>query len=106
LFVEKILAEMGSKIVRHFFAKVVGTSHPNSDGSSRQEALRHLWQGEPVLFRHDVNNAFSKHAMAVHRRSGEQLGYLDDRLGRETLNRMDAGEAWIGLITEITGGHP
>jgi hypothetical protein len=61
---------------------------------------------EGLTFKWEENNPVSRTAIAVHRvDTGEQLGYLEARLGRETFNRLRKGEIWIGFIVSMGAPH-
>jgi hypothetical protein len=59
-----------------------------------------------LVFKWEENNPVSRTAIAVHRvDTGEQLGYLESRLGRETFNRLRKGEIWTGFIVGMGAPH-
>src|SRR5688572_24033010 len=63
--------------VRHFHAPVVGVPYPNSDGTSRRDAVAGLRKWERVRLRHCPDNPVDSNAVAVLRDADErQLGYL------------------------------
>jgi hypothetical protein len=88
-------------IERYIFAHVAGVTHSNLDGSSRQAVLAHCKPLQLLMLRWDSENPVSRTAIAVHLETGEQLGYLDSRLGQETLHRIRKGENWAGFIVSI-----
>jgi len=89
------------RVERYIFAHVTGVTFPNLDGSSRQVALCHCNPMQLIILKWERENPVSKTAMAVFIEDGEQLGYLDARLGRETFNRIKKGEAWTGFIASV-----
>ena len=56
--------------------KVVGDSHVNDDGTSRQEIIARCKAGDPLRLKSEPSNRFDPHAVAVLTRNGEQIGYL------------------------------
>lgn len=88
-------------IERYIFTHVAGVTHENINGTSRQIALLHCKPMQLLTLKWEQENPVSKTAMAVSIESGEQLGYLDSRLGRETFNRIKKGEVWTGFIASV-----
>lgn len=95
-------------IDKWFWSKVAGVSHDNLNGMSRQQILRRCEPRELLTLAPEPRNPVDPHAIAVLRKNGEQIGYLNSRLGRETYNRMQKGEHWGAMLTVITGRerHP
>ena len=50
---------MAKAKVKHFFTKVVGVTHRNSDGSSRQTIIGQCAPGEQLQLHHDEKNGSS-----------------------------------------------
>jgi len=93
-------------VERYIFTHIAGVSFPNLDGSSRQAALARSKRMQGLAFQWEKDNPVSRTAMAVHRiDTGEQLGYLEARLGRETFNRLRKGEIWTGFIVSMGAPH-
>jgi hypothetical protein len=93
-------------VERYIFTHIAGVSFPNPDGSSRQAALARCKRMQGLAFKWEDNNPVSRTAIAVHRvDTGEQLGYLESRLGRETFNRLRQGEIWTGFIVSMGVPH-
>jgi hypothetical protein len=93
-------------VERYIFTHIAGVSFPNLDGSSRQAALSRCKRMQGLAFQWEENNPVSRTAIAVHRvDTGEQLGYLESRLGRETFNGLGKGEIWIGFIVSMGAPH-
>lgn len=89
-------------IERYIFTHIAGVTHDNIDGTSRQIALLHCKPMHLLVLKWEQDNPVSKTAIAVYySETGEQLGYLDARLGRETFNRIRKGEIWSGVIASI-----
>ncbi len=61
---------------RTFRTKIAGITHDNSDGTSREEILRKCFVGEHLLLQRDYGNAFDEYAIAVLRKTGEQIGFV------------------------------
>lgn len=95
-------------IERYIFTHVAGVTHENINGTSRQIALLHCKPMQLLVLKWEQDNPVSKTAVAIyHAETGEQLGYLESRLGRETLGRIRKGEIWSGFIasTGIPSGR-
>jgi hypothetical protein len=58
-----------------FCASVVGESHKNYDGESRQSIIKKLKEGDIVQLAHEKNNKYDDYAVAVISDHG-QIGYL------------------------------
>jgi len=65
---------MSARPVRHFHTKVVGVSHENDDGSSRQAIIRKCKPLEKLDLDHDEGNPHDPNAVRVCRENGGQLG--------------------------------
>jgi hypothetical protein len=90
------------RIERYIFTHIAGVTHDNIDGSSRQIALLHCKPMQLLVLKWEQDNPVSKTAIAVyHSETGDQLGYLESRLGRETFNRTRKGEIWSGFIASL-----
>jgi hypothetical protein len=86
---------------RHIFAHIAGVTFPNDDGTYRQAMLCRCKPLDRLMLEWEQNNPVSQSAIAVHLETGEQLGYLDSRLGKDTLKRIKKGEHWIGFIVSV-----
>ena len=64
--------------IKHFFTKVVGVTHRNDDGTSRQAIIRRCSQLEQLDLVRQKDNPHDPNAMMVCQSSGEQLGYLSE----------------------------
>ena len=62
---------------RTFRTKVVGVTFQNPDGSNRQEIISKCKVGEDVLLIRDYENSYDRYAIAVLRKTGEQIGFID-----------------------------
>ena len=73
-----------------------GVTFDNEDGSSRQQIIRTLNKGQPLMLQAEPNNKHDRWAVAVYAGSGEKIGYLpsDARdastvlMGDVTINRI------------------
>jgi hypothetical protein len=61
---------------RHFRTELRGITHPNEDGTDRQEFIRALSEGEELRLVPDPDNPFDADAVLVMRGNGNVLGYL------------------------------
>ena len=89
-----------------FYSKIAGTSHRNRDGSSRTRAIRECSVMEQLDLQHEPENPYDPNAVAVLRKSGEQLGYLDARLAGEVVRdaRRSPG-LWMAIFRHANH-HP
>ena len=90
--------------MRWFYSKVAGDSHLNPDGSSRQYFISQCQANQAFMLRPEPHNRYSKHAIAVHLQSGQQLGYLPDETAAKLMDDIKAGRPVLCLVSEITGG--
>jgi hypothetical protein len=90
-----------------FYVKVVGTSHRNSDRTSRTRIIDECSAFDPILLVPEPDNHFDPNAIAVRRReTNEQLGYLDARLAGEISRDIKrCGPRWIAFFRHKTQ-HP
>ena len=90
-----------------FYVKVVGTSHRNSDRTSRTRIIGECSTFDSILLVPEPDNKFDPDAIAVRRReTNEQLGYLDSRLAGEiTCDMNKYGARWVAFFRRQTR-HP
>ncbi len=89
---------------RYFYSKVAGVTFQNDDGIARQGIIARCRVGERLLLKHETQNPASSTAVGVFRENGEQLGYLNARLGGELCSCLDRGEVIPCCIADLTGG--
>lgn len=90
-----------SKLLKHTEARVVGVSFRNEDGSSRQEIISNLYEGENVsLEYYEYEN---EPAYAVIDMLGNQIGNLSKELASVIYNKYD-GCYFDAFVLRITGG--
>ena len=96
---------------RTFRTKVAGLIHNNSDGTSRQAILRKCTTGEYLLLQRDYDNAFDEYAIAVLRKTKEQIGFIprDVAFRHPAMNdlapHMDQGGEVKARIVALIGGE-
>src|SRR5215813_4422027 len=100
---EKWLRERHPEADKWIHSKVAGVSHRNLDGTSRHRILRNCTVPEDLRIAREAHNPVDPKAMAVYRVNGQQLGYLSRPLATEIRERIDRGEQWQAVLTEITG---
>ena len=96
-------SEMKQDETRYFHAKVVGVTHSNPDGTSRQRIIAGCYPCEVLRLQPEPENPVDKNAIAVLRASGKQIGYLDAELACEVAGRIACGWHYIPIIKEIRG---
>lgn len=85
-----------------FTTKVVGVTHNNPDGSSRQVILSKCRESEKIILKRDPNNPYDKNAIGVFRENGEMMGYLEkDPI---LVDHIDKGGEVTARISQIIGG--
>ena len=93
--------------VRHFHARVVGLPYPNSDGTSRREAVAGLRRWERVRLRHRPDNPVDPNAVAVLRETDErQLGYLPATLAKDLVAAAREGTRYLAVVDEVSAPDP
>jgi single-stranded-DNA-specific exonuclease len=88
-----------------FKTRIAGVTHSNRDGTKRQALIARCKAGESLTLRREPENPYDEGAIAVHRSTGEQLGYMpggDTRLA----SWMDSGGEVSARIVNIDGGLP
>jgi hypothetical protein len=81
---------------------VAGLSHPNSDGTSRQNYLRMCKVNEYMMLVRDGRNPYDPNAIKVCNKNGQQIGFIPQKLTREFASKIDAGAQYSVSIVEIT----
>jgi hypothetical protein len=85
-----------------FTSKVVGVSHNNPDGSSRQDILSKCRDSEKIILKREPDNPYDKYAIGVFRENGAMLGYL--KQNPLLADHIDKGGEVIARISQIVGG--
>lgn len=93
---------------------VVGVTHSNADGRSRQQVIRDLCRKhERVELVRQPSDLQETAVIAVYvKRAGvldkrrEQIGYLNAELGKKLSSVMDEGGVVIARIADVLGGSP
>jgi hypothetical protein len=117
-----LLGELLPKNDRRLHTKVVGVTKPNTDGSSRQDAIAKMHQFDLVELVRNPNDPWDSNAIKVmalieqpaRRKKGEvhaaapeiqraQVGHLDAELAKELAPALDRGERWWAIATRVGG---
>lgn len=94
---------------RTFRTKVVGVTFQNPDGTNRQEIISKCKVGEHVLLKRDYDNSYDQYAIAVLRKTGEQIGFIDKDVAfrHEGMNdlapHIDQGGEVAAKIIDLIG---
>jgi hypothetical protein len=88
----------------HFFTRVVGVTHRNSDRKSRQKIIKKCNRLDPLLLDTEEDNPHDPNAIRVLRQNGEQIGYLDAALAKQLASRIKQGYRFDAFIADLTGG--
>lgn len=91
------------------YTKVVGVTHSNDDGSSRQKILKRMKEtaqkGDRIELRREPDNPHDKNAIAVYNKDGEQLGYVNRETAKEFAAYMDENDDITADLDKIIGGE-
>lgn len=82
-----------------FYTKVAGVTF-----EGRQEVVRTLAPGDPLVLRREPHNPHDPHAVAVLTAAGTQIGYLSAHVASRLAPTMDSGVGYTVNVTQITGG--
>ena len=86
---------------REFEINVVGVTFDN-----RQQIIRRMVVGEPLLLRREPHNPHDKNAIRVERQNGEHVGYAARGLAAALAPAFDDfGNPIPARVTEIVGGY-
>lgn len=83
---------------------LVGESHRNADGTSRQGVLKACAPGEEVRLVREPNNPHGANAILVLDETGKGLGYISGEDSSELAPVLDAGAIHQAHIHELVGG--
>jgi hypothetical protein len=89
--------ELGEEL-RSYYTKVVGVTHANADGTSRQEIIVRCRQWEQLRFRPEPENPFDHFAIGVCRKNGEQIGHLNRELAETVTSFLKRGWRYHPII--------
>lgn len=80
--------------------RVVGYSHNNEDGTSRQDFIRMIGKTDIVQLVREPENKFDPNAIQV-LHEGNKVGYLPAKLALEIASDMDNGWSPWGQVAKI-----
>lgn len=118
---QALLGELLPKHDRRVHTKVVGVTHMNEDGSSRQAAIEKMRQFDVVELVRNPHDEWDRNAIKViasipgepRRRRGQppqpggiiqvQVGHIDGELAAEIGPAIDRGERWWAIATRVGG---
>ena len=86
------------------YTKVMGVTHKNDDGTSRQELLGLCSEGDELYLYRDEYNEYDPNAIQVDSPDG-QVGFLSRTIAKKLAPLMDDGDDLYCEITNITGGE-
>ena len=106
LYEQRVLSRWAGRVDRHFYAKLVGVSFNNADGSSRQSAIRRLTVCEELVLYPDIRNEFDKDAILVcSRQSGVGVGHLERRQAGQVSRSLRKGFEWHCYVRRVLSGE-
>lgn len=82
--------------------KVVGVSKPNANGSSRQQIIAGVNEGDPVKLEPEPDNPYDRGAVKVLTLHGLQIGYIKKEVAPqiksaiENESRIITKVSWVG----------
>lgn len=94
---------------RSFRTKVVGVTFQNPDGTNRQDIISKCKVGEHVFLKRDYENSYDQYAIAILRKTGEQIGFIarDVAFRHEGMNdlapHIDQGGEVTAKIADFIG---
>lgn len=78
-----------------------GEGFRNSDGSSRQDAIRSLRPGDRVILLREPANKRDPRAVALISDSGSQIGYLNRDIAKIVAPLLDAGLTVLAIVERV-----
>jgi len=84
--------------VRHFFARVVGESYLNRDGTRRQAIIATCRVGELILLEPEPGSLQYESAVRLLRVDGIQIGYLERGLAARLIDDLAAFTAFVAGV--------
>jgi hypothetical protein len=100
-WVEGEVLEKCKNVERLFYSKLAGASYPNLDGSSRMAVLEQCEPGEELKLKTGTAPQYPD-SIAVCRKDGSQLGYLESLLAGEVKRNMASGGRWRCFLQRPT----
>lgn len=82
-----------------FYTKVAGVTF-----EGRQDSVRALHPGDPLVLRREPDNPHDPHAVKVLTASGAHIGYLNARVASRLAPSIDTGARYAAAVSQITGG--
>ena len=98
------LWRFGRGKITHLFTKLVGVSHRNRDGSSRQRTISECQSFERLVLDHEEDNTHDSNAVRVLRSNGSQIGYLKAELAQAIVALVKRGHRFAVFLVQVTGG--
>ena len=92
----------GDALERGFYVTLAGTSHRNSDGTSRVRIIKECQVGQVLFPVHEPENPFDPNAVAIKFGDGPQLGYLPARVAAEAVSAARHGIVLLAAFRRPT----
>lgn len=91
----------------HFHSAIAGMSHPNTDGSSRQEIASRCKRFDVLHLLPEPNNPYDKNAILVRTQSGETVGHLKSAHAKEISSHLKYGkQMWVAVVKSVGSESP
>jgi hypothetical protein len=97
-FDDAILKMMGSEIAYHFYTKLVGITQKNEDGTIREKLIPKCKPFEFVDVAWESDNRNDAKAVAIRKKHGPRLGYLNSGTAEEVATSMKRGKEWRACV--------
>jgi len=97
-FDDAILKMMGSEIADHFYTKLVGITQVNEDGTIREKLIPKCKPFEFVDVVWESENSHNPNAIAIRKKRGPRLGYLNSGTAEEVATSMKRGKEWRACV--------
>ena len=96
MIADDLIASCAPYMEKHFFNKIAGASHRNSDGTSRKRIIGECDPGDELELVPEPDNEFDPNAVAVRNQYGKQLGLLQAWTAKEVSRDILKGHRrWI-----------
>lgn len=84
-----------------FNTLVAGATKTNPDGTSRQKIIKKIAKGESLELVREPENPYDENAVAVFRKTGEQVGYISRKYCETIAYHMDRGGEIMVTVDRI-----
>lgn len=104
-YLEQFYPENTTQILKDYYLKIVGVTHSNEDGTSRQQVIKRCKPRERLLLFPDPDNQFDNNAIKVCRLNGQQVGFIQEHQAPELRYILVDLKTRIDVTVEKITGH-